>query len=552
MADIYSRIILQASGGDQVAREIQKIQTAYQTVGSAANNLGLKNHPTLYDAYGRAVSSPETTQTALVRKEWNDVEQAKASERESSTRSLSRDSYFGNQMRNVTNTSRSLLPAIQGGDPLAAASSAAGGIGGMLSGAGGALAKASPYLMAAAVITAGASMLAGKESERIKALWGSGTSQRLGMGYEQARTLSIDEMRKGTPKQMVMESLQAFGSSGGKVIADVFSENLKRMQNYGISGEAGMGLSATLQRAGGSGLIDRSTYQILDKAFGAGRLSPMFQSLGKIIEESLARGSKAASLTLGGGVVSAAAAISKQIAGLAQFGGLSMEGAVSTYEQTQNLGRNAANLSTPMDVATFRAFRQPGESIFASRLRMEQDPQAVLKRQMEMVEARYGGNEDMMKEAIFRSGYSPSQANAIFENYAAQKAGKDVAHAPFEGEGRRGDKEARLSTQVEQMQVLAGVEKEILEFRNNVAVFAKQLLAGDLNPPKGSLEQGERLATGIMTNTSVLRDIQTGNLQGYENIVKAVNALKTESTPEELMKKGEYSQAAQKAILRGR
>jgi len=540
MADIFSRIVLQATGGDQVAREINKIKTAYKETGEASQNIGAGEGASS-DPFSRAIGAPGASESARTRRQTNDIEQAKAKER------LNQNYSVGDYGRSVVAGGTGSLSGMMRGDFFSTAAGASTGVQGLLKG-GGALAKAVPWIAAASLGLYGMGKLAGNEWERVQGLWGTGVGQRLGMGYSGVRGLSIEQMRGGVPEEMVMAGLQSLGQAGGSMNQGIFQKNIRRMQLYGVSAEAGMGLSATLGRAGGSGTIDAGTYGILEKAFGAGRLTPLFQSIGKIIEDALAKGAKASAITLGGGIENAATAISRHLASYAQFGGLSMEGAIELYEQTQNLSRNTANIAKPLDVVTFRAFREGGESIFSTRLRMFQDPQAVLGRQMEMLEARFGGNSDLIKEALFKMGYTPSQAEALYQSRDALSKGEKVHRAPLrEWEtGLAGDEEAMKSYQVRQMQVLSGVEGAINKFHNDILDVAREIITEGL--PTANSETSNKIVGELMTNNDIQRQILSGQISGYQEIVDAIDKSAAERAAQELTPQQQAAEAQRRAM----
>ena len=543
MADIISRIVLQATGGDQVAREIQKVTTAYKSAGTAAKGMG-SDGASVSDPFTRAVSSSDTPASTQTRRERNDMEEAKARNRLAYNRSL------GGYAQQAAVGGTAVIPGMQRGDVFATAGGAMTGAQGVLGGLGGIALKALPLAAGAGLLMAGLGKLAGNEWERVQSMWGAGVSQRLGMGYTSARGLAIEEMRGGVPEEMLMGSLRAFGQAGGRMNQDVFSRNIRRMQSYGVAADAGMGLSATLGRAGYSGTITAGTYQTLESAFGGGRLGTLFQGIGQIIEESLAKGATKASVTLGGGIVNAAEAVAGQISGYHQFGNLSMEGALALYQQTQERSRQAANLSTPMDVATFRAYRKPGESIFSTRLRMEQDPQAVLQSQLKMLESRYGGRSDLIREALFKSGYSPSQAEAIFSSRDALAKGEQVSVAKlreFET-GLAGDEEAVKGYQVRQMQVLEGVEKAINDFHNNILSGLNKIISGEVKVPDSDVQTGNKIVGELMKNNELQTQIMQGQIQGYADIVDAVKQAETIRQTQELTPQQKAQQALQQGM----
>lgn len=440
--DVLSRIILQAQGGDQAAREIEKVRRAYDEAGKSAKEMTA------------GVAAPTTDPfAAATRKALPPPSQVGGGP--SPTAGFAKDPMEGARQRMAEHATAVGVQRVTGAGvgitQAAARGDIPGAAAGGLAAAAPLLGAAAPFLLAAGLAVKGVGMLAGNEYERVQQLYQSGLSQQLGIGYTPTRELALQAARHptGIPSERAIEMLQALAGAGGRVTGQ-FMPMAERMAQWGIAPAAMGNVMATMQRMGFQGGVSERTMGILAGSFGYGRVAPAMQSISQLLEDAMARGSDRAGEMLSKGTLG----VASRLAGYASAG-LSMEGAVGLYRQMDQTYSQVTRLQTPLDVMSFRAMRKPGEAMFETLLRMEKDTERTGVREYELLKERYGGNLNTVKMVMMRGrGLTAAQAEA----YVAVREG--VVPPPPVAPTPVADEFAQTFTRARQYQALAGAEEQ--------------------------------------------------------------------------------------------
>lgn len=361
MPDIISRIRLEATGADQVAREINKIKEAYDDTAESAQGVSRVTMGGAPDPFTQATqkggaAGPETT--VLARQERSRLE------RDSYDRRMTRhytpgggeQGAWGQVMRTMRQTTG------------AAGAAQAGDVQGMAQGGGGlasTLFKMSPILAALAVVGGGFTIAVKKEFENVKALYDAGITRRLGEPYRDVRERQVEMGRAGIPLPEVNALLGSLGAAGGRLDRGLFRFDqegrptgmAERMARYGVDPGVMGQFMATTQRAGYTGTGERNM-QLLARTFGVGRTGQGLEQAAQILEEAMARGARRGSLVLEEG----AGRIIREAAAFTQMGGFSMEAAFGLVRKLDTGVVAGAKPRTPLQVMTLRAVMQ-GEGL---------------------------------------------------------------------------------------------------------------------------------------------------------------------------------------------
>ena len=393
--DVISRIVLQAQGGDQAAREIGKVKNAFDEAGKSAKQVAAGVGGAAADPFAAATSkalpSPRVVgggASPTPGFEKDPMEGARQ-------RTQQHEALTGLPFQRGAAVATGMATSVSQGD---VAGTAAGGLAGIAGIAG----AAAPWLLGAAILAKGTGALAVGEKESVHQLWQSGMAQRMGLGYTSLRNqlLAMARNPAGVPSEKLTGLTQALGAAGGRMTGQFFPM-AQRMTNWGVDPSAMGQTMATMQRLGFQGGVSENTMGVLGGAFGVGRIGPAMQSVGAILENAMARGADRAGTMLSKGTLG----IATRLAAF-QGGGFSLEGATQLYEQMDQTAAGTSRLKTPMDVMTFRAMRKPGEPMFETLLRMEggkggstEDTQIA---EYQMLKERFGGNLNMVKMVLMR------------------------------------------------------------------------------------------------------------------------------------------------------
>lgn len=519
--DIFSRIILQAQGGDQAARELEKVKRAADEAGKSMKGMAVGGIgvPATADPFAeatrRATAAPAMTGGGP-----------------SPTPGFSKDPMDGARQRIAEHqmltgrTAQQLAGGATGAGTALARGDVAGAAGGAISGAAGFLGAAAPWLLAGGMLIKGVGALAGNEYERVQQMWQSGLAQQTGGGYENLRNQMIGMARKGIPSENTMAMTQALMAAGGRMTGE-WEPMAQRMTRWGADAQATGNIMATMQRLGFQGGVSDTTMGTLGAAFGRGRVSPALQGITQILEDAMARGADRAGEMLSQGTLG----VANRLAGYAGAG-LSMEGAIGLYRQLDQTYAGASNLRTPMDVMTFRTMRKPGESMFETMLRMEKDTERTGRTEYEMLKERYGGNLDTVKTVLMRGrGLTAAQAEAYVGVREGTMPPPPVAAPP------PSDEFAQAFTRMKQYQALQGAEDEMAKLLVGVFDFFRAIgeraretpgaATGFEEAAKAFQETRGALPTGPKSQTQLMMEygaaVQQGNQVRANELLEQIN-----------------------------
>lgn len=422
------------------------------------------------------------------------------------------------------------MNAARRGDVFGTGAGALSGGANLMGKMGTAMSAAIPWVLAGSLGMQAFSSLASGEWERVQQIYGQGMSQRLGQGYETIRNYLIEQGRTGIPLDATGSYLSALGRAGGR-FNSAAAGNLQRGMYYGVDAEQSARMSATLQRAGFGGGIHQDWYRIAETTFGAGRIGEMFTNVTDIMEDALAKGASRASLTM----QNQGFAIGQEIASFRQLGNLSPEGATALYKRVTEGARQSAMLQNPTDVMTFMSMRNKGESIFQTRLRMERDTRGTREQEYQLLRKQYGGNLDMLKEHLVRTGRVSSAVEAdtyvnsmeVWRLSGKIDTGVGYGAAPPAGMVREGDVYGVETYQTRQQQVAEQAERQI----NDMANAIRKWFQGRVGTSRGgwyatadalvgSLQEGAGMGAFGGGEGAPVRGMSTGG--GYEQTAAAI------------------------------
>jgi hypothetical protein len=361
MADVLSRIVLQAQGGDQVAREVGKIKQAYKEAGAEASKMGASGGVGgggTFAAFDKAVM----TNTGL------DISSRRTSNQEYDRRLSER---MGNHQQMAQQNTRAAASSRIGQVGGAATSMMSGDVVGGGSQAMSMLAGAGTIGMIAAALVAvgvGTKKLAEKEEGR-QQFFGRGLSQSLGFlgnqGWDRARGMLLNLEESGIPRDMLVQYMTGLAGAGGTLAGTDAEATAALAGQYAFSqgvDPATLGRFQAIRQKAGLGPITAG--QMSDDinrgtaAFGQAGLTPFLSAVSTAIETSMARGIKAGSF----GRQAEYDTYQRMISGLGSIGGMTIEGAAAVYQRMQQSVIAGQNLGRPEDVFQFMQFRRPGQT----------------------------------------------------------------------------------------------------------------------------------------------------------------------------------------------
>ncbi len=384
MADIMSRIILQAQGGDQVAREVGKVTEAYKKAGTASRGMSAEGVGGADPFTKATASAPGGYLSSLVQKD-RDLRNQQHSEgvrqREGQHNALASVNQRAFRGMGAGTT-------VAGGDVVGGISQGMG----MLAGAG----VAGLVAGAVAAIGVGINKLASNETER-QQQFGRGLMQAIAPGpWDIFRTQTNALLLGGVPPEMLLPYLQ--GLKGGGAAYDPVNAMEIGMTMWGQGIEPGTmaGWQAARQRAGTGNLtpgVMNTTMYRGREAFGQGGLNRFISAITDATEQAMTRG-----IEKGGDAFSATGIytnFTRLLSSFAVVGGLTDVGAIKAFQQTQQGVAGTQNITSPMDAALFMAMRVPGES-YGDTMRRLSAPGAE-NQMFEQMEVWSGGNRELLE-----------------------------------------------------------------------------------------------------------------------------------------------------------
>lgn len=417
--DAISKIILQAQGGDQAAREVGKITKAYKEAGQAAKSISPESTVSS-DPFTRATTPPSIPSSYS--REGNDSYRENMRRREQDHFSRTGRGGVGGFLTGGINS----LTAVGTGD-------ISGGIAGGLSSLS-AFGKAGIIGLIAGAAVAGASKLADKDIELRQQIWsGSGIGQRLGQSsYDKFRPF-VKGLIAGEGAGYIdtaLPLLQAMSEAGatGLNSKDVLGM-LAISQNTGTNvGSLGR-LYGRLQSAGAGGAMVTNPYfaNAAEQGFGRGRMTEFVNTVTSAIEGAMTRGFQKGSSVFSNSYTIFAQSLSD----LGRFGGATPESAMGIFNKIQTgMAISDKGVTSPEEAMQFLSFRKTGESYFDTLKRMT-SPESEMQR-YENLKMWSGGNRDKLLQAVM-SQYGLGVREA--EIYISSKEGRIAANKVI-AEGR--------------------------------------------------------------------------------------------------------------------
>lgn len=477
MSDIVSRIKLEATGGDQAAREILKLKEAYEETGKAARSISPEGIGA-GDPFSRATSTAptvEAVQSTTEREARNARYRQQQEQRESDNRNYGID---GRRFAGVAGGISGTAQQVARGQYAGAAGGALAGLGGLLGGAtllGGGL-------LAGGLLMKGIESLAGNAFERLERYWGSGVTQRLGVGFRNVEGFAIQAGRTGIPAAMINTLLQSASVSGFNPMA-AGGESAAQWA-VELAGNAGVDPSLMGRLIGGAsragitgrlaGAAGYDLYRMGTGTFGVQNMNTFLTELSRTLETAMERG-----VQLTGDEFDRTA---RMLGGLTTYGGFSPTGAAAVSQSLQQRGMQAANLQRPEDVIAFQALRaaNPTKSMTDIMLMMEERPLEVSQQVYQHLRRTTGGDEDLLRLRMQAfTGMSMAQTARLIETYEGLGEGEELPREFFrQGRAEEGKfiatDPARRYYAAQQQAMLKGVE----DFALNLKTGVVELLTG--------------------------------------------------------------------------
>ncbi|HEB29228.1 MAG TPA: hypothetical protein ENI05_16000 [Porticoccus sp.] len=544
MPDIVSNIILKAMGADEAAREILKLEKAYKETGKAAKDVSPEG-VSAGDPFARATGGAGAREIAQM-----------TTQREQRTAAYRRNQEARESANQNYNVNARQLPGMVSGAAGAMQQAGAGKMfgaaGGMLASVGGLLGPAGIGMIAAGIGIKAMGDLGGSAFERVQRYWGTGIAQRLGVESEEVSGFAIRAGRTGIPAEMVNTLLQAASGAGFSAT----KPGATTAAQFGLEAAAMMGvdpgtigkLLGGVSRAGISGgKLDYEMYGMAKGTFGVENVGMFMSELSRTLEEAMTRG---VSLT-----ASEFDKHTKMLGAYAQYGGVSVTGAVAINQMMTQRGAQAGRLQRPEDIIAFQAMRAatPGASITDIMMQMEESPLAVNRAVYDYLKASTGGNQDLLRLRMQSyTGGTMSQTAVMMKTFEGldrethddkKKRYGTLKYAPWrrleslgEGDARLGSEdEARRYYATEQIKLLTGLEDLALSFKTSLVEFFRGGET-DLNIRNAtftslSFDPTTLEKTGLRTVSEIADDKQLQNqLSKYYRIGAAHTSY---NTPEE-------------------
>ena len=545
MPDIVSEIKLKASGADQAAREILKIKAAYDQTGKAAQDIS-PDGVGAKDPFARATGGGPARNEALTTRQ-----------REERTALYRRQREAREDANKGYNADLRRLPGMVSGATgvmqQAGAGKMFGAAGGVLASVGSLLGPAGLGLAAAGIGIKAMGELGGSAFERVQRYWGTGISQRLGVESEDVSGFAIRAGRTGIPAEMINSLLQSASGAGfsatkpGGNVAAQFALEASAMM--GVDPSTMGRLLGGVSRAGiGGDKLNYEMYGMAKGTFGVENVGMFMSELSRTLEEAMTRG------------VSLTAEQFDRHTGMlgayAQYGGVSVTGAVAINQMMTQRGAQAGRLQRPEDIIAFQAMRAatPSASITDIMLQMEENPLSVNRAVYEYLKTSTGGNQDLLRLRMQSyTGGTMSQTAVMIKTFEGldrethddkKKRYGSLKYAPWrrldplgEGDDARlgSEDEARRYYAAEQIKLLTGLEDLALSFKTALV----ELLRGgetDLNIRNAtftslSFDPAAFEKTGLETISEIAGNRELKNqLSKYYRIGAAFT---TYNTPEE-------------------
>lgn len=502
MADIMSRIVLQAQGGDQVAREVGKIKRAYDEAGKSAQKISPKavgGADVSTDAFDRAVTSPHQSNIAT-RQASNAEYDRRLNDRIGRHQQMAASNQqVGRQLRGGAAVSTAAATTAAAGDPVS-------GIGGAMQAMGGA-GIAGAIVAGLGMMFMGVQKIAQKDIEKREQIF-TGLGQQLGQNtYVQFReqTKLLQNAGLGTQLMPFMTSL---AGAGGQFNLPMAEQALRFQFAYGVQAPVVGQMMGRLQQAGVAPemMWSPAMRSMAEGGFGRAGMTAFYQTLTTAVEDAMGRG-----FEKGAGTFSVLTSdFARLLSGLAGAG-LTPLGAQRAFTQMQQTFAGAEKgIRTPEDVWRFMMFKKPGQT-YAETIRAMTDPSAIFET-FRMVEAQ-APTEGILEQMVASTfGVSLRLTPNVIETLRAGRVPAEIIPAAAMDE----ETLRRLGTEAERKNVLEGVTQGVGGFMAGLTDIFRGRPIGNVTTETERLilQQGTKGGRGgAMRNVNrALLDVRRGNI----------------------------------------
>lgn len=462
MSDAFTRIFLTAQGGDNVAREVNKIKKAYEDTAKAGKEIG-KIGPK--GGIGKEVDSVvaemrQVFKDAGARQEYMDKWRNAAQDREdrnkaqgagragrlqtnviesgarttggflsplAGTQSDSAQAWgtasskAGEYFKGKAHEYHQRIAARDQGSA-ASPSSSGGGTGGAdptesARAAGSGMSnfgKTLPYI--GALFAAGGiamnliSTIAKQELGKAQAAWGSGMAQRLGTSYQTMRSERIILGREGIPISAGDAYYSALGQAGGSGLSG--GRSMARMaMAYGLDpGVVGRTVGLRQQ----AGLSNMQEYMLGTENVPQGLMTRYMSTISSVIEEGMKRGMKKGAVEIENLGKTSANTINSLMS--PQGGNLTYTGAEALSNTlNQQYMTSGSMVQSGEQAMRFLRYRKPGESYLQTMARI-QNPSEMIPAEMQYAKKITGGDSHLMEmqlTGMWGGTMTPQQIQAM-------------------------------------------------------------------------------------------------------------------------------------------
>lgn len=534
MADIVSRIRVEAHGADQAAREIRKLKEAYDQVAQSARGLSADVGSGGRDPFSRAVAAGggaiEGGNTP-----------ADISHRESRTRlqhDLQNSRESANRNYNSALRPQSVAQGFSTADDVSQGrgASAAGGLAGAMGSLLGG--PAGIALAIAGAVGVGVQRLADTAYGRLESTFGSGMSQRLGLSWQDTSNQMIGFGRMGVNEQSVNSFFNAASQSGVNFGATstqgATNAAMLAAVSLGIDPSTVAGLIGSLNQVGvnAANVGGERMYGMASGSFGVPNVALFAQSLQGMVSTMGGRG---IDLT-----TSSANAMAVQMAALSSIGGFSAPGASSFAQQLQGRGIQAAGLQSPEDIMAFQLMREEGESVTQTMIRMEENPMAVNRAVLDHLEQISGGNIDTLRfhvQDYLGAGTTMSTADRFITTHRGmegktQRQLEDEFGAGYDMYANltEDQQNAMMITSVKQAKLTKEAEDAALLLSTRVAGDFQNIFGHDKTFDPRDMTRSGHVPLAGMSSSEIedrlnLLDVDQITIDGVGNLVLAFDGL---------------------------
>jgi hypothetical protein len=292
-------------------------------------------------------------------------------------------------------------------------------------------------------------------------------------------------------------------------------------------------LIGTLNRAdvNAANVMNAPMLNMMRNTFGQPNMTMFTQGLTQAVETATTRGVE---MTTG-----RTQSMATMMAGLAEFGGMSPQGALAFSGRLQARGLEAAGLTRPEDIIAFQAMRGSGMSVTDAMIAMEQDPHEVNRRVFEYLQGATGGDQDLFRmrvKSYLGAGTTMSEVDRFIttqEEMAGMSAseiqrvleGREIGEAPGTYAVDAETAKALEIFQVRQNQMLKGFKDSMLDLTTGVTGWFQRLFMPGEGPVfdpmgfTGSYNPRQRPPADIGGIVGAVNDLTFQNVENIEAVI---------------------------------